>query len=157
MGRIPIFARVTPDGASAPWREALGGSWHPVLPVADAAGRTIASVWRDERGSVLLPFDPAEVMHTFWSEGYLGGGAVSAAGRARRLAMRAYYRARPALPRSAQIAMRRAFSRVQARTRFPCWPAETALHDLYDLLLGLLASLAGEPLPTIAPWPAGKS
>lgn len=71
--------------------------------------------------------------------------------------MRTYYRVRPALPRAAQIGMRRVFSRVQARTRFPRWPAETGLHDLYDLLLGLVASIAGEPVPTIAPWPAGKS
>jgi hypothetical protein len=154
---IPIHARVIPDSASTAWRETLGGAWHPVLPVADAGGRRVASIWREDRGSVLLPFDPAEAMHAFWSEAYLGGGAASAAARAKRLAMRAYYRARPALPRSVQIAMRRAFSRAQARTRFPRWPAETALHDLYDLLLGLVASLAGEPLPTIAPWPAGRS
>jgi hypothetical protein len=125
--------------------------------VEEPGGRGVASVWRDERGSLLLPFDPDEAMQTFWSESYQRLGGVSAGARAKRLAMCAYYRARPALPRSAQIAMRRAFSRVQARTRFPRWPAETALHDLYDLLLGLVASVAGEPLPTIAPWPAGKS
>ncbi|HEX2505589.1 MAG TPA: hypothetical protein VHK22_05215 [Gaiellaceae bacterium] len=154
---ISIFARVVPDPATAPWRQALGGAWRAELPVADAGGRQVAAVWRNQQGSVLLPFDPGEVMEALWSEAYLGRAAVSAAGRAKRLSMRAYYRARPALPRSTQIALRRAFSRVQARTRFPRWPAETALHDLYDLLLGLVASVAGEPLPTIAPWPHGKS
>jgi hypothetical protein len=49
--------------------------------------------------------------------------------------------------------MRRAFSRVQARTRFPRWPVETALADLYDFLFRELALVAGSPVPWIAPWP----
>jgi hypothetical protein len=43
------------------------------------------------------------------------------------------------------------------RTPFPRWPAEPGLHDLYDLVLGWTAELAGEPVPWIAPWPAGHS
>lgn len=154
---IPLFGRIVPDEHSAPGRESLGGRWHAEAEIEDEAGRVAASIWRDERGSVLLPFDPGDAMRTFWSEGYQGLGGGTRAGQAKRLVMRAYYRLRPVLPRSAQIGMRRAFSRVQARTRFPQWPAETGLHDLYDLLLRLLASVAGEPVPYIAPWPAGRS
>lgn len=103
--------------------------------------------------SVVLPFDPDEAILSLWSEAYLTPTGASGTARAKRLAMRGYYAARPAMPRSFQIWLRRRFSRIQARTRFPRWPVETALHDLYDLLLGRLAALAGEPVPTIAPWP----
>ena len=156
LGEIPLFAHVVPDARSAEWRTALGGSWRATSAVQDAEGHGVASIWRDERGNVFLPFDPDEVMRMLWSEGYQDVDGSAGSG-AKRLAMVAYYRVRPVLPRSVQIAMRRAFSRIQARTRFPRWPAETGLHDLYDLLLGLLASVAGEAVPTIAPWPAGKS
>jgi hypothetical protein len=154
---IPLFGRVVPDGDSAAWREALGSGWRRDSTIQDAEGRVRASIWRDEQGNVFLPFDPDEIMRTLWSEGYLGLGRASRAGQAKRLAMRGYYRVRPALPRSVQIALRRAFSRIQARTRFPRWPAETGLHDLYERLLELVASVAGAPVPWIAPWPAGRS
>jgi hypothetical protein len=76
-------------------------------------------------------------------------------GSSRRLAMRAYYGLRPLLPRRLQIALRRAFSHVQARQEFPRWPAEPILHDRYDDALARLADDVGEPVPTIAPWPDG--
>ncbi|HXG39632.1 MAG TPA: hypothetical protein VNJ28_01705, partial [Candidatus Limnocylindrales bacterium] len=59
----------------------------------------------------------------------------------------------PLLPRPAQIAFRRLVSRVQARSTFPRWPLETALHDLYGLLFRIAAELAGSAIPWIAPWP----
>jgi peptidoglycan/xylan/chitin deacetylase (PgdA/CDA1 family) len=49
--------------------------------------------------------------------------------------------------------MRRAFTRIQSRQRFPNWPIEGALHQLLERLLGFAAEVAGEPLPWIAPWP----
>ena len=61
-----------------------------------------------------------------------------------------------AAPTPAQIALRRAFSRVQAKSEFPRWPVEASLHDLYDLLFDELRELAGGPVPTIAPWPGGR-
>ena len=71
--------------------------------------------------------------------------------------LRGYYLVRPALPRRLQLRLRRAFTRVQARSSFPGWPAEDSLHALYAWLFGLLAELAGEPVPYIGPWPHGKS
>jgi hypothetical protein len=75
----------------------------------------------------------------------------------RRGAKHAYYALRPLMPRPVQIALRRRLAAVQQRSAFPRWPAEPALHDLYDLLFGLLAEVAGEPLPRIAAWPDGRS
>jgi hypothetical protein len=49
--------------------------------------------------------------------------------------------------------MRRSFSRVQAKTPFPQWPVETALHDFYRFFLSLVAEIAAEPVPTLASWP----
>ena len=51
--------------------------------------------------------------------------------------------------------MRRGFTSVQHRSAFPRWPIETSLHDLLDLVLGVLGEAAGAPVPWIAPWPAG--
>jgi len=50
---------------------------------------------------------------------------------------------------------RRSFSHVQAKAHFPRWPVETALHDFYGFLFSLLAEIASEPIPTLAPWPRG--
>jgi hypothetical protein len=69
--------------------------------------------------------------------------------------MMIYYRLRPLLPRPVQIWLRRRFARLQARSSFPRWPIETCLHDFFDLVLGILAELGGEPVPCIAPWPNG--
>jgi hypothetical protein len=96
-----------------------------------------------------LPVVPDEEILRLRSEAY------RETSHARRLALRAYYALRPLLPRRVQLALRRRFSRVQARQEFPRWPAEPVLHDRYDEALALLAAESGEPVPTIAPWPAG--
>jgi hypothetical protein len=69
----------------------------------------------------------------------------------------AYYRAKPMIPRSAQMIVRRWYSRLQAGLPFPRWPVETSLHDLYQYLFELIEPLAEEPIPIIAPWPSGHS
>jgi peptidoglycan/xylan/chitin deacetylase (PgdA/CDA1 family) len=91
-------------------------------------------------------------MLSLWSEAYLPRQDAWRA-RAKRAAMRGYYTVRPAMPRSFQIWLRRRLSSVQGRVRFPRWPVETALHDLYDLLLSRLAAMTDTPVPWIAPWP----
>jgi len=71
------------------------------------------------------------------------------------VARRSYYHVRGLLPRPLQIALRRAFSRLQARATFPRWPVEPALHDICELMLACAADAAGEDLPYLAPWPGG--
>jgi hypothetical protein len=149
-----FFARVAEELDGSSLRASLGGLWSRAQTVEGQEGRT-AAVWEDDRGNVLLPFDPAEAIASFWSESYRRKEATGFSGNLRRLAMRTYYSVRPVLPRSAQISMRRAFSRVQRRREFPRWPIEPALHDLYALLFRYLAGVAGEPIPSIAPWPMG--
>jgi hypothetical protein len=133
-------------------RRSLGEAWEPAEALTDGEGRTVASIWRDTAGSIALPFDPGIAIMAFWSEAYLGNGRDAPAFGRRRL-VDMYYRLRPIIHRDIQIRLRRAFARLQARTAFPRWPAETALHDLMCHLYSLMSEVAREPLPWIAPWP----
>jgi hypothetical protein len=155
-GDIPLYAALAPDCESARMLPA-GNGWTAVEPLEAPGAR--CSVWRDPGGNVFLPFDPDEAIANLWSERYRVASAESrtVANRARGVSLRGYYALRPLLPRGVQIAMRRSFSRVQMRTRFPRWPLEPALDELYRRLLALLAEIASEPVPSIAAWPDGRS
>ena len=152
-----FFGHVAADPAVPAALRQLGHEWHPAERIFDSAGQPYAAIWRDDDGRVFLPFDPAEAMQQFWSESYRQVGSSPIARRGRAAVLRGYYLVRPALPRRLQLRLRRAFTRVQARSSFPGWPAEDSLHALYAWLFGLLAELAGEPVPYIGPWPHGKS
>jgi hypothetical protein len=151
---IPIWGRVEPDTAVEEHVRGLPGRWTRETPVLDERGVAHSWIWRTPAGGAVLPFDPDEILLFYRSERYreLGGqsGQVLTAA-ARRL----YYALRPLLPRPVQISLRRRFVSVQERTSFPRWPVETALHDFSALVLGIVAEAAGEPVPTIAPWPRG--
>ena len=149
-----FFARVAEELDSSSLGASLGGRWTRAQTVEGNEGGS-AAVWEDDRGNVLLPFDPAEAIASFWSESYRSNEATGFSGNLKRLAMRTYYSVRPVLPRSAQISMRRVFSRIQRRREFPRWPTEPALHDLYAVLFRYVAGIAEEPIPSIAPWPSG--
>ncbi|MBV8989550.1 MAG: hypothetical protein JO372_13415 [Solirubrobacterales bacterium] len=113
-------------------------------------------LYRSDQGGTILPFDPDKLITSLRSERYLrlqSSRGVSL----KRLARRAYYAVRPAMPRRVQIATRRAYSRLQARTAFPRWPFEPTLHDLSDLVLQCVANAGGAGVPYIAPWPKGRS
>ncbi len=152
-GAIPIFGAVAADEAiGEPLRRA---GFQPLLPLVPADGGSGASVWRHPDGSVLLPFDPGEVMANFWSERHRTVGSRGAVATAMGLARRGYYRLRPLLPRALQIRLRQRFSGVQQRSAFPHWPVESALHDLYALLFDLVAGIAEAQVPHISLWPHG--
>ncbi len=157
LRNFTFFGHVAVGAAVPGMLSRLGHGWHPAEQIFDSAGHPRAAVWRDGDGSVFLPFDPAEAMQQFWSEGYQQVGRSPLALRGRAAAVRGYYLVRPVLPRRLQLRLRRAFTRVQERASFPDWPAEESLHDLYAWLFGLLAELAGRPVPFIDVWPEGRS
>ncbi len=157
LGTNPIFGRALTDDEAEQLLVTTGRSWRPALSLTDARGVHHAWVRKADDGSVFLPFDPDEAISTLWSERYGEIRSRHVARRAKRLMVRAYYVARPALPRHLQTALRRRFTRVQARAKFPDWPVESALHDLYAQLFALLGDVAGEPVPWLAPWPDGRS
>jgi peptidoglycan/xylan/chitin deacetylase (PgdA/CDA1 family) len=162
LNSTPLFGRVASDAQMRPWLQRKGGTWEKAHTVRDQHGRRVSAVWRKDDGSYFVPFDPAEVIDNFWSERYqaLLGGALlggAASSQASAIARRSYYRARQLLPRGLQMSLRRSFSRVQARARFPRWPVETALHELYGFLFELVTDVAERPVPFLGAWPAGRS
>jgi peptidoglycan/xylan/chitin deacetylase (PgdA/CDA1 family) len=157
LGQSVLHARLVSDEHLAEVLARLPDGWTRGESLTDGGGHLLGSVWRARNGSLLLPFDPDEVVTAFWSERYVEAGREGAAGRLRRTAVAVYYGVRPLVPRRLQIAARRLYSRVQARQDFPRWPLETSLHDFYDQVLTWAAELAGRPVPWIAPWPAGRS
>ena len=91
----------------------------------------------------------------YWSERYLRIAPGTAAASLRRSLMLAYYRTRPLAPAIGADLAAPPVRALQARSAFPRWPVETCLHDFFDLMCAILAQVAGEPIPTIAPWPDG--
>jgi peptidoglycan/xylan/chitin deacetylase (PgdA/CDA1 family) len=151
----PFPASLATDATLREWERELGGRWRDLAEIRDSDGARAAAVRRRDDGTLLLPFDPGDAMLSAWSEAYADdrpGGRP----RARQLAMTGYYALRPALPRPLQRALRRAFSRIQARASFPRWPIESGLHDLYGLLFRWLAEALEAPLIGLDSWPEGK-
>jgi len=99
--------------------------WAAVVELLDGGGQRVGSVWREPDGSLVLPFDPNEAIQNLTMERYrdLGRSGRRSSG----LGVRAYYLLRPVLPRRVQLAMRRAFSRIQARATFPRKSRNSAL------------------------------
>jgi hypothetical protein len=157
LENFTFFGHVAPDATVLAMLPQAGQGWHPAESIRAADGRRAAAIWRDTDGNVFLPFDPGEVMRLFWSEGYRDIGRSAVAAFSRAAALRGYYLARPALPRSVQLALRRLFTRVQAASSFPGWPVEDSLHDFYGWLFALIADLADGPVPFLGLWPAGRS
>ena len=148
---IPFFARLTQSA----WLEETAASdgWARAAYVTDSSGGQVASVWRQPDGSLVLPFDPNEAIWNYRSERYRDVAQDSGSNAMRERAVWAYYRLRPLLPRRLQLAMRRAYSRIQARTAFPQWPFEPALHDLMATLYRYVSEIYGSDPPWISPWP----
>lgn len=159
LAGMRLAGRVAADEVVCGALDINGGSgrWRPAEGVFGADGRQMGSVWREEGGDVLLPFDPGEVMSTLWSERYRDADRSALRAAATRAALRGYYVLRPALPRPVQLSLRRAFTPVQARTTFPRWPVEDGLHDFYCWLFGVLGDLANRPVPWLDLWPHGRS
>jgi hypothetical protein len=158
LGSIPLHGTVAPDSLVREWLYSAPGAWEPTTAIHDAKGNPVASIWKSDRGDVFLPFDPGEVMECSWSERYHAArDRLGLATRVKKVAVLAYYAIRPVLPRSTQIFLRRRLSKIQARSRFPRWPIETALHDLYAVLLREVVEFTEKPVPWIAPWPSGYS
>jgi peptidoglycan/xylan/chitin deacetylase (PgdA/CDA1 family) len=157
LGPAPLFTGLMSDEEADGLLNATSLGWRRELDIVDAGGRVVAAIRRADDGSVFLPFDPDDAAATILREAYLELITPRVSTTTKALGRAAYYRLRPLLPRRVQLAFRRRFARVQDRAAFPRWPVETALHDLYDLLLRFVDEIAGGPLPRLANWPDGKS
>src|SRR5882724_7269436 len=157
LGSIPIFGRILGDAQMRALMRRCGGAWTSTDVVRDKRTSTVSAVWRRDDGSAFLPFDPNELISNFWTERYLDLLRPAVSARINSLARRGYYPLRPLLPRSLQLSLRRSYRHVQSKSRFPRWPVEAALHDLYRLLFDLVVGVAGRPVPHIAAWPGAWS
>ena len=156
MRTLPIFGRVVPDVDLNDFLATRGAGWDPVEAIVDASGAVVSHVWRSAAGDLVLPFDPAQTMVLCWSEGYKRLIRPDAY-RAAEVLVRAYYRARPLIPRTIQLRMRRSFTSIQKRADFPAWPIEDGLHDLFDWLFQQTAELTNGPVPWLDLWPDDRS
>ncbi len=103
----------------------------------------------------LLDLTPLAVPHGPEARYYLEEEYRTGQDRGRLLDL--YYRARPLMPRSVQLALRRWYSRVQSKKPFPAWPIEPILVDMINReLTRLLEARPGLSLPMVSYWPAGK-
>jgi hypothetical protein len=149
LGPLVLHGRVLPDDRVCEW---LPG-WRPDEPLGDGDERAWVGL-RSDSGDVFLPFDPDEVVTNLWREGYQvradgAPGLAAALGGARA----GYHLLPPLIPRPAQISVRRLYSRVQARTPFPHWPAEPSLHGFYDRVL---AGRPRSPVMRSRAWRRGR-
>jgi peptidoglycan/xylan/chitin deacetylase (PgdA/CDA1 family) len=157
LGEMRLFGHISQDSETHARLRGTRRDWHVTHELIDRDGRLVAAVLEADDGSTYLPFDPGELIGNFWTERYLECVRLPAMARLGQLARRTYYRARPLLPRSVQMRLRRSFSRVQSRSRFPRWPLETALHDFYDFLFELVSRLTDRPVPFLGLWPHDSS
>jgi hypothetical protein len=69
---------------------------------------------------------------------------------------RAYYALKPAIPRAAQIMLRKYYAASRESRAFPSWPIESRIADLLGASVSnALQGCVGDELLGIAPWPAG--
>ena len=153
LDEFPLLAPVLCDAEAEVLLAEIGLEWKACGDILGPGGESVGTIRRATDGSVFIPFDPNLAERVVLTEAYVPRLSTQAGGLARAVARHAYYWIRPALPRTAQMAMRRRFARVQDRTIFPRWPAETALHDLQEWLMSIIQLIAGHPIPQIHWWP----
>jgi peptidoglycan/xylan/chitin deacetylase (PgdA/CDA1 family) len=89
------------------------------------------------------------------AEHYLRERYLGDRSRSRLLSL--YYAVKPGIPRSAQLWMRRAYARRQARVEFPRWPIEPILVERHhDEMRARLRSDGAARVPLVNFWPDGR-
>ncbi len=108
--------------------------------------------------TLLLPFDPSEIIANLRYERYSSSGHGAGATLSRTpVLQKAYYLARPLLP----VAVRKYLQRIQLRDwkeiRFPAWPVDLTVEVLLERLLVLLLKAESmDKVPFIWFWPNGS-
>ena len=67
---VLLVGRILPDSLTTELLPDRGTNWRPTAAVVLVDGERVASIWRADDGSILLPFDPDEVRLTYLSERY---------------------------------------------------------------------------------------
>lgn len=131
-----------PVGNRSPLLLTAPGGWHVYASLNDYAGQTrqecllalktddqgAVAVSEDEDGRVLSPFSFEEAMTNLLYERWRATESVRALSASQ---LDVFYRVKRVIPRSVQLAARRALIRWQGRPSFPAWPLD---HSAIELL-----------------------
>ena len=128
----------------------------PLVELCDLQSRAIVgAITKTRDGSLHLPFELDAAIEAFQLELY---AQSSGANHFLQTARRIYYSLRPLIPRELQIAFRRSIVTLQETSRFPRWPLDTSLDELYRLVMRLILETSGlDSIPFIWFWPQGYS
>ncbi len=111
---------------------------------------------RLDNGSVVLPFDPEEIIENLRSERYTARCALYASSHG--LIRDVYYLTRPLLPLAARKYLQRIRLRGWENMRFPKWPVDRTVDCLFqELVILALKSTGLDSFPFIWFWPNGAS
>ncbi len=112
---------------------------HPAAGALQDADRVLIEGWRDrrwaaleERAGALAPRDPAAWYELLVTESWRAG---TDNGQLPSHALALFYKAKPLIPRSVQLAMRRRLIKRQGEPDFPRWPFESAGSDLLRIAI----------------------
>src|SRR5262245_29002562 len=97
-------------------------------------GQSVAAVMVNGREGAWVPFDLEEAYRNFVSESWRGGAKTRSLSKRQ---LRVYYAAKKLMPRRAQLAARRMYTRWVGYPEFPSWPID----DSVALLLRFYARL----------------
>jgi hypothetical protein len=147
LGADPVFFRFGRD-AMCYGRTASKG-----FPASEGGVPDLGRAVEQRDGSLVLPFDPQEVLDNLRFERYVKPG-VSKSWVEKSWTQRAYYALRPALPVAVRKHMQRAYFRWRRGGTFPAWPLDRSADVLLERLLVLaMETLGTDRIPFIWFWP----
>jgi len=77
--------------------------------------------------------------------------------RAANWKLKVYYFVKPFVPSSLRLTLRRRYSHIQAKAKFPSWPIEPIIIEgIQNYLFHILFQSHTDELYRISPWPSGK-
>jgi hypothetical protein len=114
--------------------------------------RDLSKEVRIDGSTVILPFDPADVIANLRFERY----STSPAGPGAGLLSSAYYLARPAMPVWFRRHLQRSHLKGARGVKFPRWPVDSTVEWIQETLLSLaIKARGGEDVPFVWFWPQG--
>jgi peptidoglycan/xylan/chitin deacetylase (PgdA/CDA1 family) len=128
----PLVRLLATDAVQAPDEQPCGNV--PPAPRLSSASRAFARATLD--GQARAPFSLASAYETLVMERWTSGEAAAIAP----WALAAFYRVRRAIPRGAQLALRRALIRRRGVPAFPSWPYDESVRDLLAAMVAILAA-----------------
>lgn len=111
---------------------------------------------RDDGSTVLLPFDPTEIINNLRRERYVRHTSWNELTAGSRWARELYYRLRPWLSVGVRKHLQRAYIRGWKEQVFPRWPVDTSVEQLSEqVLLRSMKARGIARIPFIWFWPDG--